>query len=65
MHCKILDLKIKVNVSELCSWVGISRTAYYNIINDKSVPSLLVADLIVKYLNLQEYDYTIYDLWDM
>lgn len=65
MHCKILDLKIKVNVSELCSWVGISRTAYYNIINDKSVPSLLVADLIVKYLNLQEYDYTIYDIWDL
>lgn len=65
MHCKILDLKIKVNISELCSWVGISRTAYYNIINDKSVPSLLVADLIVKYLNLQEYDYTIYDLWDL
>lgn len=65
MHCNILDLKIKVNVSELCDWVGISRTAYYNIINDKSVPSLLVADLIVKYLNLQEYDYTIYDLWDM
>ena len=67
MEC-IIDLlygRKSYSITELCDFVGISRTAYYNIISGKQIPTIVVADLICKYFRLKfnVIDLTIYDLW--
>ena len=64
---------IDYNVSELCRQCGISRMAFYKIINDQVVPRLDTALKICAFFNrtdnrkpdwtLVDMEWTIYDLW--
>ena len=58
----------KYKVTELCRYVGITRQAYYNILNNVSEPRISIALKIVEYFNKiickdDEYIWTINDLW--
>lgn len=63
------------NISKLCRQCGISRMAYYKIINNQSIPKLDTAIKICEFFNktenrkpdwkLHDMEWTIYDLWKM
>lgn len=46
-----MDGKGSLNISDLCRNVGISRTIFYNYLDNKKIPSIEVAIKIAKYLN--------------
>lgn len=53
-----------INISELCECVGITRQAFYKIMNNTSVPSVVIAMRIVSYLNAEiNADYDISQFW--
>lgn len=58
--------KDHVNISDLCRSCGISRQAFYNIINNKSVCSVYLAVRITNYLNgclvVQGYPENVYSV---
>lgn len=53
MKCIIKELGLakNINVSEFCRWSGMSRTEYYNIINNVKEPKLRNAFYLVKEAN--------------
>lgn len=54
------------SVSDLCRTVGITRQAYYNIINNVSLPRIDVALKICDYFNsLGAFKYSIDELWKL
>lgn len=76
MKCIIKEIGLakNINVSEFCRWSGMSRTEYYNIINNVKEPKLTNAFYLVReanshtgyveWLSIEDlfvYDY-IYDL---
>ena len=67
MNCyigKYIVIGRDYKVTDLCEFVGISRTAYYNILNGKSVPSLGVAFRIANYISkLVKFDVYAEDIW--
>lgn len=68
MRCLINDFikehDIKLNVADLCRWAGISRAAYYKIVNDNAIPRLNTAFSICDYFNkILFYNVTVMDLW--
>lgn len=64
---------IDYSVTELCKHCGISRMAYYKIINNQVTPRIDTALKICRFFNSREnrkpnwslvdMDWTIYDLW--
>lgn len=57
MKC-LIDYKFdfkrdKINISDLCRTVGISRQAWYNILKSKQEPGVILAINITEYLNEQ------------
>lgn len=73
--CLIRDLygcynnhRFKFNISNLCEYVGISRTYFYKIVDNECVPTIEICIKICNYLNEFCYGYldayvSIYDLW--
>lgn len=56
------------NITDLCKFVGITRSAYYRIIKSEVCPKVDTCLKIVKYLNEnccqnESYKFTIEDLW--
>lgn len=57
----IFDFKRdKINITDLCKSCGISRTVFYNYLDNKQEPTVSVAISITHYLNdkLSEQGYT-------
>ena len=66
IKCKIDDIipRELYNVSDLCNFVGISRTYYYKLLKNESIPSVLVAYKIVCFFKQKDnFSYCIEDFW--
>ena len=76
IYGKYNNHRFKFSVSSLCDYVGISRSYFYKIVDNESIPTLNIAFKIAKYLN--DFNYTksytypefrrtvnVYDLWDL
>lgn len=69
MKCMINDYftpdREGYTVTDLCKYVGISRTAYYKILNDEAEPKLSTALKIAEYFadTTNWHSVTVQDLW--
>lgn len=58
------SFKKDFSVTALCKAVGISRTQFYKLVNNESVPTLDTAYKITDYLHRNtKYNYELTDLW--